>query len=61
MVEVKPWDVHGVAYLDVTVVYRDRSVETSRLGRESVPEHLEPGDEVLVTKAANVVVAVRRP
>ena len=61
VVDVKPWDVHGVAYMDVTVAYKDRSIEVARLGRESVPEGLEPGDEVLVSKAANVVVAVRRP
>ena len=61
VVDVKPWDVHGVAYVDVTVAYKDRSIEVARLGRESVPVGLEPGDEVLVSKAANVVVAVRRP
>ena len=30
--EVKPWDVHGVGYVDVTVVYPDRMLETARLG-----------------------------
>lgn len=58
--EVKPWDVHGVGYVDVTVAYRDRSVETARLGRESVPEDLQAGDEVLVGKAVNVIVGIRR-
>ena len=24
VVEVKPWDVHGVGYVDVTVAYPDR-------------------------------------
>ena len=60
VVDVKPWDVHGVGYVDVTVAYRDRSVETARLGRESVPEDLEAGDEVLVSKAVNVIVAIRK-
>ena len=32
VVQVKPWDVHGVGYVDVTVAYRDRSVEVARLG-----------------------------
>jgi len=59
-VDVKPWDVHGVGYIDVTVAYRDRTVETARLGRESVPEDLEAGDEVLVSKAVNVIVAIRK-
>ena len=58
--DVKPWDVHGVGYIDVTVAYRDRTVETARLGRESVPEDLEAGDEVLVSKAVNVIVAIRK-
>ena len=60
VVDVKPWDVHGVGYVDVTVAYRDRTVETARLGRESVPEDLEAGDEVLVSKAINVIVAIRK-
>ena len=35
MVEVKPFDVHGVGYVDVTVAFRDRTVETARLGAEA--------------------------
>ena len=61
VVEVKPWDVHGVSYVDVTVAYRDRTIETARLGRESVPEDLVVGEEVLVSRAVNMVVGVRRP
>jgi len=60
VVEVKPWDVHGVGYVDVTVVYRDRSIETARLGRESVPDDLEAGEPVLVSKAVNMIVGIRR-
>ena len=58
--EVKPWDVHGVGYVDVTVVYPDRAVETARLGPESVPDELQPGEQVLVTKAVNMIVGIRR-
>jgi hypothetical protein len=61
VVEVTPWDVHGVAHVDLTVVYPDRSVESARLGRESVPEGLEAGERVLVSKAVNMIVGVRRP
>jgi hypothetical protein len=61
VLEVKAWDVHGVGYVDVTVAYRDRSMETARLGRESVPEDLAAGDEVLVSAAVGVVVGIRRP
>jgi hypothetical protein len=60
VLEVRPWDVHGVGYVDVTVAYRDRSVETARLGRESVPEDLAAGDEVLVSSAVNMIVGIRR-
>jgi hypothetical protein len=61
VVEVRPWDVHGVAHVDLTLVYPDRSVETARLGRESAPEDLTAGEHVLVLKAMNVVVEIRRP
>jgi hypothetical protein len=61
VMEVTPWDVHGVAYVDVTVVYRDRTIESARLGHESVPENLAPGEEVLVSKAVNMIVGIRRP
>jgi hypothetical protein len=61
VVEVRPWDVHGVAHVDLTLVYPDRSVETARLGRESAPEDLTVGEHVVVMKAMNVVVEVRRP
>jgi hypothetical protein len=60
VIEVKPWDVHGVGYIDVTVAYRDRSVETARLGRESVPDDLKAGDEVVVSKAVNMIVGMRK-
>jgi hypothetical protein len=60
VVEVKPWDVHGVGYVDVTVVYPDRMLETARLGPESLPEDLEAGERVMVTKAVNMIVGIRR-
>lgn len=61
VVEVKPWDVHGVGYVDVTVVYPDRVLETARLGPESIPDHLQPGEHVIVNKAVNMIVGIRRP
>jgi hypothetical protein len=60
VVEVRPWDVHGVGYVDVTVVYSDRVLDTARLGPESVPEDLEAGERVMVTKAVNMIVGIRR-
>ena len=59
--EVKPWDVHGVGYLDVTVGYADGGLEVARLGPESVPEGLRPGDPVVVSRAVNMIVSIRRP
>jgi len=61
VVEIKPWDVHGVSYVDVTVAYPDRVLETARLGAESIPEDLRPGERVLVSSAVNMIVAIRRP
>ncbi|HET9311137.1 MAG TPA: hypothetical protein VFP41_07940 [Actinomycetota bacterium] len=61
VIDVRPFDVHGVGYVDLTVAYRDRSTATARLGRESVPEDLANGDRVIVRSAANMIVAVERP
>jgi hypothetical protein len=61
VVEVKPFDLHGVRYADVTIAYRDRSVDTARLGPEGVPADLEAGEVVLATRVANMVVSLRRP
>ncbi len=60
VLDVKPWDVHGVRMFDVTLTYPDRLIETVRLGAESVPPGLEAGEQVLVSKAMSVVVRVRR-
>jgi len=60
LMEIRPWDVHGVGHVDVTLVYPDRTVETARLGSESVTVGLVAGDRVLVSKAMNVVIEVRR-
>ena len=61
VVAVKPFDVHGVNYQDVAVAYRDRSVEQARLGPESVPENLQPGEVVLARRVANMLISLRRP
>jgi hypothetical protein len=61
VVDVNHLDVHGVGYVDVTVAYRDRSVGTTRLGRESVPPDLARGDQVVVRLVANMIVSIERP
>jgi hypothetical protein len=55
-----PFGLHGVTYTDVTVGFEDKSVENARLGPESVPGDLQVGERVLATRAANMVIAIRR-
>jgi hypothetical protein len=61
VLEVAPFDLHGVRYYDIAVGFPDRSVQQARLGAESVPEDLQKGDRILATRVANMVVSVRRP
>lgn len=61
VLEVKPWEIHGVPHVDVSLVYADHAVGTARLGRDSVPADLRPGEEVLVSLAMSVIVSIRRP
>jgi hypothetical protein len=61
VLEVKPFDLHGVTYQDVTVRFRDQSIDTARLGPEGVPEGVQPGDVVLATRVANMLISLRRP
>jgi hypothetical protein len=61
VLEVKPFELHGLTYSDVTVGFPDRTVEHARLGPEGVPERLHPGEKVLATRAANMIVSLRRP
>jgi hypothetical protein len=60
VLEVKEFPVHGVTYYDVKVAFRDRTVLDARLGPESVPDALEPGEQVLAMLAANMIVSLRR-
>jgi hypothetical protein len=59
--EVRRFDIHGSSHADVTVVYPDGVLETARLGAESIPEDLEAGQTVLVSRAVNMIVGIRRP
>ena len=61
VVELTPFNLHGVPYQDVTIAYRDRTVDRARLGSESVPDDLKVGEVVLAMRAANMVVGLRRP
>jgi hypothetical protein len=61
VLEVAPFDLHGVRYYDLAVGFPDRTVIQARLGAESVPEGLQKDDRILATRVANMVVSVRRP
>jgi hypothetical protein len=58
--EVRPWEVHGVPYVDVTVGYEDGSTDVARLGVESIPQDLSAGERVVVSRAVNMIVSIRR-
>ena len=60
VLEVAPFDLHGVRYYDLAVGFPDRSVTQARLGAESVPEGLQKGDRILAARVANMIVSVRR-
>lgn len=59
--QVRPFDLHGVTYYDITLTLRDGSSLDGRLGFESVPDGLRPDEAVLVTVVAGMVVSIRRP
>ena len=61
VLEVAPFDLHGVRYYDLAVGFPDRSVTHARLGAESVPDGVQKGDRILATRVANMVVSVRGP
>jgi hypothetical protein len=61
VLEARAFQVHGVPHCDVTLGFPDRSVTSARLGAESVPVGLVPGERVLASLAMNMVVSIRRP
>lgn len=58
--EVRGLQIHGSPYVDVTVVYPDGLVESGRLGAESIPGDLKEGERVVVSRAVNMMVSIRR-
>jgi hypothetical protein len=61
VVDARRFDLHGVGYVDVAIRYPDGTTESARLGPEGAPENLQPGERVLATKVANMIVSIRRP
>jgi hypothetical protein len=58
--EVRALQIHGSPYVDVSVVYPDGVLETGRLGAESIPGDLRAGERVVVSRAVNMIVSIRR-
>jgi hypothetical protein len=58
---VRPYDVHGVRHVEVSLRFDDGRVETVRLGGESVPVDLRGGEPVVVRLVMATVVEIRRP
>ena len=61
MRQVSTLEIHGVPYVDLTVVFDDGVVASGRLGGESMPVDLTVGERVLVQVAMNIMLGVRRP
>jgi hypothetical protein len=61
VLQVRPYSVHGVAHVDVTLRFEDGRVEAVRLGAESAPSDLTAGESVLVRAVMATVVEIRRP
>ena len=60
ILEIRRFDIHGSAFVDVTILFADRSTASARLGAESVLPGIGPGDHVRVSLAMNMIVAVER-
>jgi hypothetical protein len=60
VLEVRAWDVHGVAHVDVTLAFPDGRVDTARLGSESAPADLRAGERVLVRSVLQTAVEIVR-
>jgi hypothetical protein len=58
---VEPYDVHGSAHVRVALALPDGTFLQAQLGAESVPEGIQPGDQVIVRLAMNIVVGLERP
>jgi hypothetical protein len=59
--DLRRLEIHGSPYVDLTVAYEGNVLETARLGTESIPEDLQVGERVTVSRAVNMIVSIRRP
>lgn len=53
--------IHGLPFIDVVLRLASGQALSGRLGPESVPEGMAPGDQVKAMCAANMLVSIRRP
>jgi hypothetical protein len=58
VVELRRYYVHGVAHIEVVVELDDGGRHAARLGAESVPVDLEPGDRVTARFVMSSIVAL---
>ena len=59
--DLRRLEIHGSPYVDLTVAYEGDVLEIARLGTESIPEDLQVGERVMVSRAVNMIVSIRRP
>jgi hypothetical protein len=55
---LKPFNLHGQTYWDVTLGFDDGREEEARLGPEGVPNGLKVGDAVTVRRAAMIIIGL---
>ena len=60
---IQPLSIHGQISLDLHFVYEDEpdgQVRVARIGPESVPRRLDPGDTIDIDYVLGVATAIRR-
>jgi len=63
LLDIRGFQVHGSPYYDIRYTYAeelDPQTHTARIGGEMIYPNAQPGDRVLVEKAANVVLRVEK-
>lgn len=60
VVEVAALAIHGMGLVDIVLRLNTGSMLQGRLGPESIPDGLQPGDPVMAMCAANMLVTLRR-
>jgi hypothetical protein len=62
--KIQPVSIHGQISLDVSFVDPEDSqsqVRLARMGPEAMPQHLEPGDRIILHYLLGVVTQITRP